>query len=416
MVHADLKISHWKDWLPVMSLAFAAFVFNTTEFVPIGVVTKIAESFHISDEYAALIITGYAFVVGLLSLPLAAWTAKMERRKLLVAVFCVFIVGHVLSALAVNFMMLALSRMVVACAHAVFWSITVPLAVRIGPPLQGPKSMSLIVMGTTLAMVLGIPLGTFIGQHIGWRITFGGIGVAALVVIVALMKLLPRLESNNAGSLSSMPMLLKRPAIVGTYVLTVIIVMGQFTGFALIEPFMKSYAHFSENSVVLVMLLGGSSGIVGSYIFTKCIGKHPMGLMCSALLLMICCMSTLQLAAAGVVYMVVVLVVWGMAMTIVAMSLQTRILAFAPDATDIAMSVYSGIFNIGIGSGPLVGGLVVWASGIQYIGYAAAGFELVALTLFIGVVRPFYVKALAGQQKMQPGAQVESSKEDHSHG
>lgn len=118
-------------WLPVIGLTFSAFVFNTSEFVPIGLLTDIAHDFSISEAGAGMLITIYAWVVALASLPLMLMVSKMENRKLMLVILCVFIISHILSAFSYNYYMLMVSRIGVACAHAIFWSVVSPLAVRV---------------------------------------------------------------------------------------------------------------------------------------------------------------------------------------------------------------------------------------------------------------------------------------------
>ena len=213
----------------VFAFSLSAFIFNTTEFVPVALLSDIALSFEMGPATVGLMITVYAWVVFLGSLPLMLLTAKVERKKLLLSIFALFIVSHILSVVAWNFWVLLISRIGIALAHAIFWSITASLVIRVAPRDKKQQALGLLALGSSLAMILGLPLGRMIGQVLDWRSTFTVIGVIATLVMLLMWKLLPHLPSKNAGSLASIPVLMKRPLLVGIYLLVMMIISGHFT-------------------------------------------------------------------------------------------------------------------------------------------------------------------------------------------
>ena len=384
-------VSRRVAWLRVVTLAIAAFIFNTTEFVPVGLLSDIAASFHMETAQVGIMLTIYAWVVALMSLPFMLLTSQMERRKLLIGLFVVFIASHVLSFMAWNFTVLVISRVGIAFAHAVFWSITASLAIRLAPAGKRAQALSLIATGTALAMVLGLPIGRIVGQYLGWRTTFFAIGMGALITLVCLIKLLPKLPSEHSGSLKSLPLLMRRPALMSIYLLTVIVVTAHYTAYSYIEPFVQVVAGFSANFATVLLLILGGAGIIGSILFGKLGNKHASALVSSAIGLLLACLLLLMPAAGSESHLAILSLFWGVAIMIIGLGMQVKVLALAPDATDVAMSLFSGIFNLGIGAGALVGNQISLHVSMSAIGYLGAIPALIALIWSVLIFRKWPV-------------------------
>lgn len=362
-------VSRKVAWLRVVTLAIAGFIFNTTEFVPVGLLSDIAQSFNMQTAQVGIMLTIYAWVVALMSLPFMLLTSQVERRKLLICLFVVFIASHVLSFLAWNFTVLVISRIGIAFAHAIFWSITASLAIRLAPAGKRAQALSLIATGTALAMVLGLPIGRIVGQYFGWRTTFFAIGMGALVTLLCLIKLLPKLPSEHSGSLKSLPVLFHRPALMSLYLLTVIVVTAHYTAYSYIEPFVQTVA--------------GLFGKLGNL--------HASVLISSAIALLTVCLVLLLPAADSEMHLAVLSIFWGVAIMLIGLGMQVKVLALAPDATDVAMALFSGIFNIGIGAGALVGNQVSLHWSMSTIGYVGAVPAVVALIWSVIIFRKWPV-------------------------
>ncbi|EPZ1724871.1 sugar transporter [Salmonella enterica subsp. enterica serovar Bareilly] len=365
-------VSRKVAWLRVVTLAIAAFIFNTTEFVPVGLLSDIAESFHMQTAQVGIMLTIYAWVVAVMSLPFMLLTSQMERRKLLICLFVLFIASHVLSFLAWNFTVLVISRIGIAFAHAIFWSITASLAIRLAPAGKRAQALSLIATGTALAMVLGLPIGRVVGQYFGWRTTFFAIGMGALITLLCLIKLLPKLPSEHSGSLKSLPLLFRRPALMSLYVLTVVVVTAHYTAYSYIEPFVQNVAGLSANFATVLLLILGGAGIIGSLVFGKLGNRHASSLVSIAIALLVVCLLLLLPAAESEAHLAILSIFWGIAIMVIGLGMQVKVLALAPDATDVTMALFSGIFNIGIGAGALVGNQVSLHWSMSAIGYIGA--------------------------------------------
>ena len=370
-----------KQWVSVCALAVGAFIFNTTEFIPIALLSDIGQSFGKPATEVGMMITVYAWIVALLSLPLMLMTKNIERRKLLLMLFALFALFHALSFFSWNFTILLVSRVGIALTHAIFWSITASLAVRLAPAGKTNQALGLLSTGSVLAMVLGIPLGRVVGQYFGWQLSFLLIGVCAAGVMLVLTKNLPALPSQNTGSLSSLPSLFKRRNLMLLYAMTVLIITAHFTAYSYIEPFVLQIGHFKAEQVTIVLSLYGLAGFAASYLFGKWFVKAQRLFMLGAVAVILLS-AMLLLPFASFPYAVYALVfIWGVAIVIVSLGMVSKVLVFASDATDVANSIYSGLYNVGIGGGALLGHYVTVWFGLSNIGIAGALLAAAALAV-----------------------------------
>ena len=373
--------STFKQWVSVCALAVGAFIFNTTEYIPIALLSDIGQSFDKPATEVGMMITVYAWIVALLSLPLMLMTKNIERRKLLLMLFALFALFHALSFFSWNFNILLVSRIGIALTHAVFWSITASLAVRLAPTGKTNQALGLLSTGTVLAMVLGIPLGRVVGQYFGWQLSFLLIGVCAAGVMLVLAKNLPALPSQNTGSLSSLPSLFKRRNLMLLYAMTVLIITAHFTAYSYIEPFVLQVGGFKAEQVTIVLSLYGLAGFAASYLFGKWFAKSQRLFMLGAVAVILLS-ALLLLPFASFPYAVYALVfIWGVAIVIVSLGMVSKVLTFASDATDVANSIYSGLYNVGIGGGALLGHYVTTWFGLSNIGIAGALLAAAALAV-----------------------------------
>lgn len=370
--------SGFRAWLPVIGLTFSTFIFNTSEFIPIGLLSDIASDFDISEAHAGMLITVYAWVVALASLPLMLIFAKTENKKLMLSITAIFAASHILSGFAKDFYMLMISRIGVACSHAIFWSIVTPLAVRLAPEGKGSTALSIIVCGSSIAMIIGLPLGRTIGLYLGWRATFLIIAVLAAVILAILAAVLPKMPGDGSISLRKLPALIKSPALLSIYLVTVVAITGHFTGYSYIEPFLGQVAGLGSNWITIVLTIFGVVGLAGSWIFSRCYDRYRRRFIQFAVAGICIFLLLLHAAALNPVTAVILCVFWGFAINFYNLSFQSEIIRNAPKGTAVAMSIYSGIYNIGIGGGALIGGYVCSGISISCIGYVGGAIALVA--------------------------------------
>ena len=376
-----------RQWISVISLAFAAFIFNTTEFVPVALLSDIGKSFAMPATDTGIMITLYAWVVAPMSLPIMLLTKNIERRFLLIALFGVFILSHALSYFSWSFNVLLLSRIGIALAHALFWSITASLAVRVAPKGKELQALGLLATGTALAMVLGIPFGRMIGETYGWRNTFALIAIGATLVCFILAKTLPQLSSVNSGSLSSLKLFWQRPGLLMVFALTVIVVTAQFTAYSYIEPFALNIAHLSSSQTTTLLLVYGVTGFLGSYLFGKFARKYPKFPIPLSSAVIAAAMLLLIPLSANFISFSVICGLWGMAIICFSLAQQAKTLDFASDATDVSMAIHSGLYNVGIGAGALIGGLATTNFGLNQIGIVGGIIAVIGTLLALILVQ-----------------------------
>lgn len=367
------------NWLNIWTLAAAAFIFITTEFAPVGLLSAIGDSFGMSAPAVGPMLTVYAWTVSVMSLPMMLLTRNIERRRLLKIAIGTLILSHIALSLAPNFALVMLSRIGIALAHSVFWSITASLAVRLAPDGNHARALSMLAMGTSLAMVLGIPAGRVLGEAVGWRASFAAIAVAAALIWVLLNRYLPLLPSQNSGNLRSLPTLLKRPALVWLFCTTAFVVTANFTAYTYIESFVQSVAGFSPQVTTALLLVFGLAGLIGSMCFGNLSARFGNGMLPLAVASLCGCLTLLFWAATNLLALIVLFVLWGATMLCFGIQMQFQVIRLASDATDVASALHSGIYNIGIGTGALLGSLVVNHFGTSWIGFAGAGVAMIAL-------------------------------------
>lgn len=363
----------------MLGVTFAVFVFNTSEFMPIGLLSDIALDLHVSASRAGMLISVYAWVVAIMSLPLMLMVSKYNLRGVLLAIVGLFVLSHLASAVATGYYTLMLSRIGVACAHAIFWSIAPPLAVRTVPDGKRALALSMVAGGSSVAMVVGLPLGRVIGLYVGWRMAFFFIAVVSALIFIYLCLVFPRMESRGGFSVRKMPALLRNRTLLGIFVMSLLFATAHYTCYSYIEPFLGNVAGMSAGVVTATLIAFGASGMLGSIAFGKWYMNHRYTFVFVVTIGPAIAMLLMQAAALWMAAIVAVCVVWGAMATAFNIAFQDNTIRYAPsEATSIAMSIFSGIFNLGIGSGAYVGGLVVTHASLAYVGYAGGLIGLLA--------------------------------------
>ena len=373
-----------KQWLPLVGLTCSAFVFNTSEFMPIGLLTDIASSFEISEATAGIMISVYAWAVMLLSLPLMVFASRFEYKKLMLGVVALFATGQFLSAVAPTYLALIGARLVVAAAHAIFWSVASVMATKLVDVKHGPLAISMIATGSSIAQIFGLPLGRAIGLALGWRMTFAVVGTVAAAVVVYQLFVFPSMPAGKRFTVAQLPELLKNPFLITLYIVTVFMATGYYAGYSYIEPFLQQVAGLDASAITMCLTVFGATGLCGSWLFGRFFDGHRFGLLGISLGGVALALFAMKMSAAGIVSVLVMCAVWGCCATAFNVAFQAELIAYTPaDASAVAMSIFSGLFNLGIGTGTAVGGMVVGSGGIASIGYAGGAIAALGVVLAV---------------------------------
>ena len=372
-----------KQWMPLIGMTIAAFIFNTSEFMPIGLLTDIAQTFSITQTQAGIMITIYSWAVMLLSLPLMILASKYNYKKILLVTLFLFGLGQAISAISMNFPILIIGRLIVACAHAVFWSIASVIAVRLVNEDKREFAMSMIVTGTSVAMIAGLPLGRMIGLWIGWRITFLIVGIISIILLLFQSHYFPSLETTAAFSLNQLP-LLKNRQLITIYGISLLFASAYYTAYSYIEPFLSQVANLSNNTITLVLSLFGVAGIGGSILFSNFYNKNRKRFILASLFCLTLVLFLLKPSTTSMITLLLICIVWGMSSTAFNVACQSEtMLATNENTSSVAMSIFSGIFNLGIGLGSFIGGQTINLLNIQSIGYVAGIIAVLSIIFYI---------------------------------
>ncbi len=368
----------------MLVLTVAAFVFNTSESAPIGLLTDISTGLGITETRAGFLISAYAWVVAIMSLPLMMTFSHTGYRRLMIGIVGLFVASNVASALSSGYYMLMLSRMGVACAHSLFWAVATPIAVKVAPHGRGALAMGLITAGTSIAQIIGMPIGRMVGLALGWRMTFVCIASLAALVLLILIFSFPSVKNDTEFSVSELPHMLKNRRLLTIYAIIILLVTGHFVAYSYIEPFFLQVAGLSQKVITAVLMVFGLAGVIASVIFSKTFPARRTALTVISFAGIFLGLALLRPCAASLWATISLCIFWGIAMTFMNLVFQLELMAAEKKATTVAMALYSGLFNLGIGAGPVLGALAINGSGLQNVGYVGAVVALVgsAVTLW----------------------------------
>ncbi len=373
--------------LALWALTLSAFAIGTTEFVIVGLIPTIAASLNVSVPSAGLLVSLYAMGVAIGAPVLTALTGRVPRKQLLLGLMALFTVGNLVAWMAPAYEALMAARVLTGLAHGVFFSIGSTIATSLVPKEKAASAIALMFTGLTVALVTGVPLGTFIGQAFGWQSTFLAVSLLGAMAFVGSWILVPNnLAQSAPASLMAQFAVLKKPRLLLVYAMTAMGYGGSFIAFTYLAPILQEVSGFSAGSVSLVMLVYGVSVAFGNIWGGKLADKKgPIGALQIIFALLALVLFALTFTASNTWLALATVLAWGAVAFGHVPGLQVYVVQRAeldaPEAVDVASGLNIAAFNIGIAGGAWGGGLIVAQSGLMATPWIGALVVLGALGL-----------------------------------
>jgi predicted MFS family arabinose efflux permease len=379
--------------LALWALTLSAFAIGTTEFVIVGLIPTIAASLQVSVPSAGLLVSLYALGVAVGAPVLTALTSRLPRKLLMLGLMLMFTAGNVVAWMAPGYEALMAARVLTGLAHGVFFSIGSTIATSLVPKEKAASAIALMFSGLTVALVTGVPLGTFIGQHFGWQTTFLAVAMLGVIAFAGIALLVPNsIARGKPASLLTQAAVLKKPRLLLVYAMTTLGYGGSFIAFTYLAPILQQVAGFSAGVVGLVMLVYGVSVAFGNIWGGKLADRRgPVRALQIVFALLAAVLLVLQFTAANKVAVLLTVLAWGAVAFGNVPGLQVYVVQRAgrdaPQAVDVASGLNIAAFNVGIGLGAWGGGLIVERVGLMGTPWIGA----------LVVVGAFLLTTLAGR-------------------
>ena len=364
--------------IALLALTISAFAIGTTEFVIVGLLPTIAQDLGVNLPSAGLLVSLYALGVAIGAPVLTALTGKVPRKTLLLTLMVLFTLGNLLAWKAPGYETLVIARILTGLAHGVFFSIGSTIATSLVPKEKAASAIAIMFTGLTVALVTGVPLGTFIGQHFGWRETFLAVSALGLVAFVGSLLYVPStIKHSKPASLLQQVQVLGQPRLLLVYAMTAVGYGGSFIAFTYLAPILQQVSGLGANAVGLVMLVYGVSVAFGNIWGGKLADQRgPVAALKLIFLLLAAVLLLLTFTAPHPVLVIITVLLWGAVAFGNVAGLQVYVVRqaehFTPRAVDVASGLNIAAFNLGIAGGAWGGGLIVEHLGLIHTGWIGA--------------------------------------------
>jgi len=373
--------------IALLALTLSAFAIGTTEFVIVGLIPTIAGDLAVSLPSAGLLVSLYALGVAVGAPLLTALTGKVPRKLLLLSLMVLFTAGNLLAWQAPGYESLILARIVTGLAHGVFFSIGSTIATSLVSKEKAASAIAIMFTGLTVALVTGVPLGTFIGQQFGWRETFLAVSLLGVIAFIGSLLFVPRdIQHSKLASIVQQLAVLKQPRLLLVYAMTAVGYGGTFIAFTFLAPILQEISGFGEGAVSLVLLVYGVSVAVGNIWGGKLADRRgPISALKLIFTLLAAVLFALTFTAANPWLALATVLLWGAVAFGNVPGLQVYVVRqaeqYTPNAVDVASGLNIAAFNLGIAGGAWLGGHIVASMGLIHTAWIGSLVVLGALAL-----------------------------------
>ena len=351
--------------LALLALSFASFGIGTTEFVIMGLLPDVARDLSVSIPRAGLLVTGYALGVVFGGPLLAMATARADRRKALLMLIGIFILGNALCAVAPSYGLLMAARVVTAICHATFFGLGAVVAAGIVPPEKRARAIAMMFAGLTIANVLGVPFGTALGQALGWRASFWAVVAIGVVAATTLVLWLPRRIPAGSGGLMAEARTLKRPGVWLAMSISTMSSIALFSVFTYIAPILEEVTGVTPHGVTVILLLFGAGLTLGNVAGGRLGDWKRIPTIILGTVALIAIQLAFRFTSAGEIAAAATVFAWGFLVFVIIPSIQMQVLHAASGAPALASTLNQSAFNLGNALGAWLGGLAL-ESGVGY--------------------------------------------------
>lgn len=381
---------------PLLALALGAFGIGVTEFTPMGMLPLIADGLGVSIPAAGLLVSAYALGV-LIGAPLMTLGfARVPRRTLLIGLMAIFTIGNVLAALSDSYAMLLAARIITSFNHGAFFGVGSVVAASVVAPERRASAVAAMFSGLTVATIGGVPLAAWLGEVLGWRMTFWGIAGVGAVVMIALRLALPLMPADNNANIRAELRVVARPAVLLALALTVVGASAMFTVFTYIVPILQTETGAGTAFVTAMLVVYGVGLAVGNLIGGRFADRSVDGTLMASLLGVVVLLAAFAAGMRWEASAAVLIFLWGVASFALVPPLQMRVMQEAHEAPNLASAMNIGAFNLGNAVGAALGGAVIDAGlGLPAVSVAGAAMSAVGVVMLLLVWRK---KAIAAPQ------------------